>query len=258
VFGGAGLTNFTGGVGSDGAFFGNPAAFNPANLISLGGNVDTLAFRGNYVGGSALNLTAGQLGGVEVIGLLSGHINPFGGFIDTNGFDYDLTLPDNFLGAGGTIDVNGNTLRANESVDVDAAAVQVGSVRFFLGAGNDIVVGSANADLIFGNLGADILNGGPGGDLYVYRNVLDSTAASQDAVTFGAGDRFDLSFIDAILATPGVNDPFTFIGTSAFSNVAGQLRIGVNVVQGDINGDGVAELVIGFTGTPPIETDFNL
>jgi hypothetical protein len=258
VFAGAGLTNVTGGAGSDGVFFGTPAAYNPANSFASGANVDSLAFRGNYVGGSALVFGAASFSGVEVIALLSGLTNEFGGFIVPAGFDYALTMSDGNVAAGQTLDINGNKLAAAESVSVNAAAELDGSYRFFLGAGNDSVVGSSGADLIFGNLGADTLDGGPGGDTYVYRASAESTAASQDAITLGAGDRIDLAKIDAIAATAGVDDAFTLIGAAAFSGVAGQLRVAGGLIQADTNGDSVADLQIAFTGTAPTAPDFIL
>ncbi len=66
---------------------------------------------------------------------------------------------------------------------------------------------------------------------------------------FATGDKIDLSLIDAnVLNGPG-DDGFIFIGSAAFvSGVAGQLRAvnnaGIWTVEGDVNGDGVADLVI--------------
>ena len=258
VFGGAGLVTVLGGSGSDGSLFGNPAAFNPLNTFNGGSNVDTLAFRGNYVGGSALVFGDASITGVEVIGLLSGLTNEFGGFIVPAGFDYALTMANGNVAAGQTLDINGNRLSALESVNVNASAELDGAFRFFLGAGSDTVVGSAGADLIFGNLGADTLDGGPGGDTYVYRSAAESTAASQDNIVLGADDRIDLAKIDANAATAGVDDPFVFIGAAAFGNVAGQLRVAGGLIQGDVDGDGVADFQIGFTGTPPGASEFVL
>lgn len=61
-------------------------------------------------------------------------------------------------------------------------------------------------------------------------------------------DKIDLSAIDAKTVT-AADDAFTFIGESAFSNQAGQLRavtvFGVSTtLYGDIDGDGVADLQI--------------
>ena len=67
----------------------------------------------------------------------------------------------------------------------------------------------------------------------------------------------DLSRIDANSTTPGVNDAFTWIGASPFSNTPGQFRFGAGVAQGDINGDGITDIVIGVTGMTPQEGDFN-
>ena len=49
---------------------------------------------------------------------------------------------------------------------------------------------------------------------------------------------------------------FTFVGANAFSNTAGELRAtesgGVWTVEGDVNGDGVADLVIQITLAGPV------
>ena len=54
------------------------------------------------------------------------------------------------------------------------------------------------------------------------------------------------------------NDAFTFVGSAAFSNIAGELRATLSggswTVQGDVNGDGVAdiELIVVVTDTHPL------
>ena len=62
-----------------------------------------------------------------------------------------------------------------------------------------------------------------------------------------AGEVIDLSAIDAIAVTLA-NDPFTFIGTTPFGGVAGQLRWqdegALKRVQGDVNGDAVADVTL--------------
>ena len=67
------------------------------------------------------------------------------------------------------------------------------------------------------------------------------------------GDRIDLSAIDANTANgSGTNDAFTFIGSAAFDNVAGQFRsevIGGNTyLMADTNGDGIADLWLQLDG----------
>ena len=76
------------------------------------------------------------------------------------------------------------------------------------------------------------------------------------------GDKISLSAIDAN-SLAGNNQAFTFIGTAAFSNVAGQLRYetsgGVTTISGDVNGDGVADLQIQLSGSIAlIASDFIL
>ena len=81
----------------------------------------------------------------------------------------------------------------------------------------------------------------------------DSPVGAADSITdFDAGDagtrvdRIDLSAIDA--RTGPSNQAFTFIGTAAFSNVKGQLRVeqaGTTVkITGDVNGDAIADFEI--------------
>ena len=77
------------------------------------------------------------------------------------------------------------------------------------------------------------------------RHVAQSTPAAYDRIVdFATGDKIDLHTIDAI--TGGADDAFSFVGSNAFSNHAGELRV-VNIggnnwtVQGDVNGDGVAD-----------------
>ena len=186
-----------------------------------------------------------------MLALLSGLTNEYGGPISSGGYDYDLTLADGNVAAGQRLDVNAARLAASESLRLDARAESDGSVRILSGAGDDSLFGTVNADLLYGGLGADAIDGGGGGDLYLYRSVLESTAASRDTLTFASGDRIDLAFIDADTGS-GANDAFTFIGSAAFGNVAGELRASQSgdqwIIEGDVNGDGTADLVIAVTG----------
>jgi len=67
---------------------------------------------------------------------------------------------------------------------------------------------------------------------------------------FNTGDHLDLSAIDASTAHSG-NDAFAFIGEAAFSNVAGELRVVGSgsdwVIEGDVDGDGIADISIAVT-----------
>jgi Ca2+-binding RTX toxin-like protein len=114
---------------------------------------------------------------------------------------------------------------------------------------NTITGNSAN-NVLSGGLGGDALAGGGGNDTYQYRFVTDSTAAAKDQISgFNAGDKINLSLLDADTGTTVNNDAFTFVGSNAFSNTAGELRAtetgGVWTIEADVNGDGLADLVIG-------------
>jgi Ca2+-binding RTX toxin-like protein len=95
-----------------------------------------------------------------------------------------------------------------------------------------------------------VLRGGADRDVFVFNDIADSAVGSaRDVITdFVRGqDKIDLSAIDAREAT-SANDAFTWFGTKAFSGSAGQLRfsdLGSEVfVQGDVDGDGVADFEI--------------
>jgi Ca2+-binding RTX toxin-like protein len=123
------------------------------------------------------------------------------------------------------------------------------------GAGNDTIYGSAGADVIIGAAGADTLRGNGGADVFKYTTIAHSKLAARDQILdFQPGtDKIDLSAIDASTASSG-NQAFSFIGTDAFTNRAGQLRIdtsiaGKTMILGDTNGDGVADFAIDLAGS---------
>jgi Ca2+-binding RTX toxin-like protein len=135
---------------------------------------------------------------------------------------------------------------------------------------DDIIIGSQGADIIQGNGAGDTLTGNGGADQFRYLSFGDSLAATPDTITdFTPGtDKIDLARIDANLLSPG-DQAFSWIGSNAFSatgaSSAGELRAfesnGSWIVQGDLNGDGIADLVINLTlqgQTPLGAVDFFL
>lgn len=132
-------------------------------------------------------------------------------------------------------------------------------------AGDDELNGEAGNDTLTGGAGADRLSGGLGKDTFTYNLVSDSTSASRDQIldfSRSQGDKISLSAIDAN-ANVSSNQAFTFIGTAAFSGVAGQLRYetsgGTTTISGDVNGDGIADLQILVSGSLAlISSDFVL
>jgi Ca2+-binding RTX toxin-like protein len=178
---------------------------------------------------------------------------------------YDLVIGNNNTSNGALI-VNGSSLGAAQTISIDASAVADGKVSLYGGAGADTLIGGSGNDLLYGGLGADTLTGGVGNDIFLYRSTAESTSASPDHIQdFATGDHIDLSKIDAIFGTAG-DDAFTFIGSGAFTNHAGELRAtdgggGIWTVQGDINGDGIADIEIVVTVTdahPLVGGDFFL
>ena len=124
------------------------------------------------------------------------------------------------------------------------------------GGGNDTLTGGAGSDRLIGGSGIDNLTGGGSGDIFVFLlGNSSATSGQHDRITdFVSGtDDIDLSGFDAISST-GSYDQFKFLATSAFSGAAGELNYfynssaGVTTLQGDANGDGVADFAIDLTG----------
>ena len=103
--------------------------------------------------------------------------------------------------------------------------------------GNDTLFGGEGADRLVGRGGADILIGGFGSDTFFVTDTNAAAAMDGDVILdFDMGDRI-------AFAVTGLS--FTFVGTNAFSRVAGQLRYyksgDAAVVELDQNGDGIAD-----------------
>lgn len=121
-------------------------------------------------------------------------------------------------------------------------------------AGNDTLDGGAGTDFLTGGAGKDTLTGGTEADTFIYLATTDSgvSKGARDTITdFQPGlDKIDLSAIDANKANgAATNEAFNFIGTNvAFSHTAGELRAywtaSGQIVEGDVNGDGKADISI--------------
>ena len=125
---------------------------------------------------------------------------------------------------------------------------------------NNVIIGNNGFNVIDGRGGADTLYGGAFADQFVFSDVSHSAAGARDEIMdFSSADHdyIDLSLIDANTALMG-DQAFTFHGSAAFSGVAGQLRVAGVFVEGDVNGDAVADFVLAVFGSTPVETDFVL
>jgi Ca2+-binding RTX toxin-like protein len=154
----------------------------------------------------------------------------------TSGVTVDLPLGqivnDGFGLSGALLsveNVNGSGLA--DTLTGDAADNRLGGL-----AQNDILVGGGGNDILTGGLNDDTMTGGVGADVYVFGTLDDLTATGDTITDFERGvDTLDFSAIAGL----------TFIGTAAFSNVAGQMRYetggGTTTILIDANGDGVAD-----------------
>lgn len=189
--------------------------------------------------------------------------------------DLSITKAQNTGGAGSDILVAIENLFGSvysDSLKGDNGANVVygngGNDQIFGRGGNDVLFGDAGNDVIFGGEGADRMTGGAGADTFVWLNTAEFSVPASLAdhiVDFnqGEGDRINLGSLDAKTTTGAVNDAFTFIGSGAFTSSAGQLRSyvesGVTWVEGDTNGDGVADFWIRLTGSHTLQAgDFIL
>ena len=248
----------SGGDGNDYIYFGG--AFDGADAVDGGAGTDTLALLGNY----ELTLDGDSLVGVERLALISGDA------IGAGHVHYSIATIDENVGPGQTLEVLGGGLQSDENVVFNGSAETDGSFYIAGGAANDLLaagqqndslVGNARDDTLYGlagndwllgGAGADTLRGGTGKDLFVYQSVTESTASSTDHIVDfeDTTDHIDLSAIDANTAVDG-NQAFSFIGEAEFSNSAGELRTyqsGADwFVEGDVDGDGNADLVVQVT-----------
>ncbi|WP_395679158.1 beta strand repeat-containing protein [Inquilinus sp.] len=220
------------------------ATGNLSGAVNLGtatlASVEELYLAGS---GNTVTLTAAQLGAFTTI---------------VSGFGPDILV----LSAAGTVDLTGasisgiDEIRGSAGNDVITLA-GVGNGQTVNGrTGNDTITGGGAADVLDGGAGKDLLAGGGGADRFVLSVIGDSPAtANRDVVSDFSrveGDRIDLSRIDASTAVIG-DQAFAFIGTSAFTGVAGQLRYaqsgGITIVAGDVNGDKVSDFHVEISGT---------
>jgi Ca2+-binding RTX toxin-like protein len=143
----------------------------------------------------------------------------------------------------------GNTLRGLGGNDTLYGVL--GNDALDGGIGNDLLDGGIGNDRLTGGLGLDRLTGGLGRDIFDFNALAESRrGAARDVVTFrrSDGDKIDLATIDADSDGTVGNQAFRFIGPAAFSGVDGQLRFAGGVLQGDTNGDRVADMEIRIVG----------
>ena len=247
IGGGRGEDHLIGGAGADLFMFRNEGRYGPNDTVDGGAGNDELALRGFYSGPTAIAFQANTMVNIEVLSILSGNSTWWGPL--AGNFSYDLKMHDDNVAAGKRLVVDAGQLTAAEVLKFDGSAETNGFFLIAGGAANDTIVGGAGNDTLIGGLGADLLTGGLGNDSFRYRSAAESTVASADQILdFASGDRIDLTLVDA--NTNIANDQaFTYIGSGAFTQVAGQLRMVETsadhwTVAGDLDGDGNADFQI--------------
>ena len=143
---------------------------------------------------------------------------------------------------------------------------------FIGGDGNDVISGGGGNDRLQGDAGGDRMTGGDGADLFVFVSPADSLASgwrsdgkkfAPDLITdFTSGtDKISLADINGP-AGAYLFEAFTFLGTGAFSNRAGEVRYemrdGHAQIYADVDGDGVADLHIVAVTPVLVASDFIL
>lgn len=219
--------------------------------FSLAPNLENLTLIGtdglSGTGNTLANVLRGTLGGDTLAGLGGNDI------LAGNAGD------DSLIGGDGD-----DTLNGGEGVD---ALVGGGGGDILRGeSGDDNLRGGDGNDRLYGGAGRDRLDGDGGSDVFYFDEGDTSAARGMADIVAGFshadGDRINLAAIDANSGVEG-DQHFTFIGEGAFTGVAGQLRAvpvdGRTYVEGDSNGDGVADFAIQVTSAETlVNADFVL
>jgi Ca2+-binding RTX toxin-like protein len=255
VYGGHGVDNLTGGAGAD-VFLFEGQRWGANDKVDGGAGRDALVISAGS-GLTRIEFGADSLANIESISLNNRYATD-----PSQKPSYELVLHNGNVAPGGTLIVNGSSIPAGQLVNIDGRGVHDGNLILFGGGGHDTLFGGDGNDTLLGGGGADGLTGGAGADTFRYDAASDSSGGLHDLIgDFQTGvDKIDLSRIDANTHAAG-DQAFSWIGSNAFSGTgaasAGELRVfddnGRQRIEGDTNGDGLADLVIVLQiGTAPI------
>jgi Ca2+-binding RTX toxin-like protein len=257
--GGIGHNTLAGGAGDDNYYV---KTLTERVVEGAGAGVDTVTSTVDFT--LSDNVENLRLSGEAVVGggnALANQITGNAANNDIHGFDGNDQLiggagDDKLAGGNGNDNINGNA--GNDTLTGDA-----GDDKLIADEGNDYILGGAGADTIEGGLGSDTLGGGAGADQFIFREgTITNTADVILDFSRIDGDKVSLRAVDANTGLTG-DQNFSFIGTSAFHKVAGELRFevagGVTKVYGDVNGDGLADFTLQVNGAGTMQaTDFLL
>ena len=249
LYGGKGADTLNGGNGDD-------------LLSGEDGNDSLVGGVGNdtLIGGQGNDRLDGGLGADSMVGgvgddtYIVEHIGDLTVELSGGGYDWVFASISYMLGAEverlsliGTTNLNGKGNALANRIDGNAGANNMdggdGNDSLYGLGGDDTLIGGAGADFLDGGSGADRLEGGLGADRFYFGNAGD---AHRDVIVdfnVTQGDRIELSAIDANSRLAG-DQAFAWIGSAAFGSVAGQLRFGNGILEGDVDGDGAADFQI--------------
>ncbi|MFD0981522.1 calcium-binding protein [Tropicimonas aquimaris] len=149
--------------------------------------------------------------------------------------------------------------RLHGGVGKDALDGGSGNDKLVGGWGADVLDGGEGDDVLNGRRGDDLLTGGDGADIFDFRSP---DLSSVDTIADFARAEFDLVRLNRMDAdvTTVEDDAFAFIGYADFSSKAGELRAvdleGTQRIEGDVDGDGVADFTIDIVGSTLVEVDW--
>ncbi len=253
---------------------------NSSASFTLSSNVETLFLTGTsaingtgnalantLTGNSAANTLNGNGGTDRMVGGVGNDtyitdggdtiVEASGGGTDLvrSSINYTLSLNfENLLLTGTAVAGKGNAV-ANTIVGNAAKNALTGL------AGSDTMSGGSGNDLIIGGTGRDFMSGNAGNDVFDFNLLSESgkTATTRDVIRDFAVklDDINLATIDASTKAAG-NQAFKFISTQSFHKLAGELHFvkqdaagtsnDKTIVEGDVNGDGLADFSIELTG----------
>ncbi len=258
IYGGHGVDKLKGGDGVD-VFFFEGSRWGSSDRVDGGDGRDALVISGGS-GLTQITFGANAFTNIESISLNNHFASD-----PSQKPSYQLVLNNGNVAAGGTLIVNGTSIALGQVVGIDGRAELDGNLILLGGGGHDTLRAGGGSDVLIGGGGADSLAGYGGADTFRYDLASDSAPGRSDLIgDFQSGlDKIDLSRVDANSAAAG-NQAFSWIGSNAFSNVAGQLRSydsgGYRWIAGDTDGDGDGDIILAFypTAAPVGSGDFIL
>src|ERR1700733_1761070 len=156
-----------GGAGND--VFNMGASLEAGDRLDGGADRDMVTIHGDYSEGLVFQDQTIQ--NIEIIRLGAG-------------FDYNLTLADGNVAAGGKLSINASRLGAGNHLVFDGSAETDGHYVIAGGAGDDTITGGAKSDIFhLATGGNDTVHGGGGGDTF----YLGDTFTRDDVIDGGAG-----------------------------------------------------------------------